>query len=81
MAIDINEFTLPWKPAEACDYIQSQTDNFGVFFDVDRCFELSGILQMENAKISRKCRHQRKHQSYLSGIGYSHKPQQVSKVM
>lgn len=56
MAIDINEFTLPWKPAEACDYIQSQTDNFGVFFDVDRCFELSGILQMENAKISRKCR-------------------------
>lgn len=56
MAIDITEFKLPWTPREACDYIQHQTDNFGVFFDVDRCFEISGILQMENAKISRKAR-------------------------
>lgn len=56
MAIEINEFRVPWKPQEARDYIQGQTDNFGVFFDVDRCFELSGILQMENAKLARKSR-------------------------
>lgn len=56
MAINITEFTLPWKPEEACAYLQKQTDDFGIFFDVDRCFELSGILQMENAKLSRRAR-------------------------
>lgn len=56
MAIDIDRFQLPITPAEARDYIQRNTDNFGVFFDVDRCFELSAILQLEMLDAVRKTR-------------------------
>lgn len=54
MAITINELTLPWTAHEAKDYIQSQTDNFGVFFDMDRCIELRSIMQLETVEITRK---------------------------
>lgn len=54
MAIEIKGRRLPISPAEAESYIQSQTDNFGVFFDVDRCFELSAILQLEMKDVARQ---------------------------
>lgn len=57
MAIIIDEFKLPITVNQARDFLQSNTDSFGVFFDIDRCFELSGILQMENLDIYRRlCR-------------------------
>ena len=56
MAIDINRFELPISPQDARNYIQRNTDNFGVFFDVDRCYELSAILQLEMLDITRKLR-------------------------
>lgn len=56
MAINIEQFQLPIAPTEARDFIQSQTDNFGIFFDVDRCYELSAILKMEMVDIQRKLR-------------------------
>lgn len=56
MAIDIEQFKLPIAPIEARNFIQRNTDEFGVFFDVDRCYELSAILQMENVDMSRKMR-------------------------
>lgn len=48
MAITINEFRLPITAVEARDYLQRETDSFGVFFDVDRCYELAGIMQLQN---------------------------------
>lgn len=56
MAIDINRFELPMTPQNARDFIQRNTDNFGVFFDVDRCFELSAIMQLEMVDTMRKLR-------------------------
>ena len=56
MAIIINEMKLPITPREACDYIQENTDNFGVFFDVERCFELCGILHLRNKTIVKQLR-------------------------
>lgn len=56
MAIDIDSLTVPITAEEACNYIQHQTDSFGVFFDVDRCYELSGILQLEMLDGLRKAR-------------------------
>lgn len=53
MAIEINEMILPITPAEARNFLQQQTDNFGVFFDVERCYELVAILQLENRQIVR----------------------------
>ena len=56
MPIVIDEMKLPITPAEARDIIQRQTDNFGVFFDVDRCYEIAAILQLENKDIVRDLR-------------------------
>lgn len=56
MAIDIHSFQLPITPFEARDFLQSQTDSFGIFFDVDRCIELCGILQMNNVHMGREMR-------------------------
>ena len=56
MPIIIDEMKLPITPAEARNIIQRQTDNFGVFFDVDRCYELAAILQLENKDIIRNLR-------------------------
>lgn len=47
MPVIIDKFELPITVQEARNYIQSQTDSFGVFFDVDRCYELSAIMQLE----------------------------------
>ena len=52
MAINIDSFQLPITPQEARNFLQSQTDNFGIFFDVERCYELVGILTLENNDIS-----------------------------
>lgn len=46
--IEIDEFRLPITPEEARSYISSQTDNFGIFFDVDRLNEYAAILALEN---------------------------------
>lgn len=51
MAIDIDRFELPITAKDACAYLQRETDSFGVFFDVDRCYEIAGILQRENRKL------------------------------
>ena len=56
MAIDINRFQVPITPMEGRDFIQRNTDNFGVFLDVDRCYEISAILQLEMLDILRKLR-------------------------
>lgn len=56
MAITINEMVLPITPVQARDYLQRQTDSFGVFFDVDRCYELAAILQLENKDITKQLR-------------------------
>ena len=56
MAIEINDFQLPITPQEARNFLQSQTDSFGVFFDVERCYELVGILTLENSDITRYLR-------------------------
>lgn len=56
MAIIIDEMRLPITPQEACNYIQENTDNFGVFFDVERCFELCGILHLRNKTIVKQLR-------------------------
>jgi hypothetical protein len=54
MAITINEFKLPITAQEACEALQKQTDSFGIFFDVERCYELIGILLLENREIRRQ---------------------------
>ena len=56
MAIDIHTKELPLSPAQARSYIQKNTDEFGIFFDKDRCYELSAILQLEMLDITRKVR-------------------------
>lgn len=48
MPIEINEFKLPITPEEARSFLQKETDSFGVFFDVDRCYELSAIMLLDN---------------------------------
>ncbi len=54
MAVIIDELKLPITPYEARDYIQKQTDDFGVFFDMERCFELNAILFRRNYGLVRK---------------------------
>lgn len=40
----------PLTATEARDYLQKETDSFGVFFDADRIWELVAILKRENYK-------------------------------
>lgn len=47
MAIEINEFRLPISPREALEYIKFHTDNFGVFLDLDRIYEVIAIRRLE----------------------------------
>ena len=54
--ININTMELPITPREACSYVQFQTDNFGIFFDMDRCLELTAILQLEMTSILKEMR-------------------------
>ena len=56
MAINIDKFELPITAQETRDYLQRNTDNFGVFFDVDRIYELSALLQLEMLDVTRKAR-------------------------
>ena len=46
MAIQIDSFQLPISVDEARKALQRHTDDFGIFFDVERCFEIAGILQL-----------------------------------
>lgn len=52
--IEINEFKLPMQPAEACSYIKRNTDNFGVFFDLDRINEYIAMLSLRNRELDTK---------------------------
>lgn len=54
--IQIDEFRLPITVQEARDFLQEQTDNFGVFFDVDRCLEIHGLLSLANVTVTQKVR-------------------------
>lgn len=56
MAIDIHTTELPISPERARAYIQKNTDEFGIFFDKDRCYELSAILQLQMLDITRQIR-------------------------
>ena len=44
MAINITDFQLPITFQHAHDVLQRSTDNFGVFFDLDRVYELQYIM-------------------------------------
>ena len=44
MALSIKQTDRPWNVREAREFIQDQTNNFGIFFDIDRCYELQAIL-------------------------------------
>ena len=52
--IEINEFKLPMKPAEACSFFKRITDNFGVFFDLDRINEYIAMLSLRNRELDTK---------------------------
>lgn len=56
MALNIKQTDRPWSVQEAAQFIQRQTDSFGVFFDLDRCYELQAILlrEMRNLDIQAK---------------------------
>ena len=56
MAIDIHTTELPMSPERARAYIQKNTDEFGIFFDKDRCYELSAILQLQMLDLTRQVR-------------------------
>lgn len=58
MAIDISSSVrrTPISAQEARDFIQKETDSFGVFFDLERCFELVGLLMQENLHLRDKAR-------------------------
>ena len=56
MAINIEEFRVPITVEDARDALQHQTDSFGVFFDVDRCYEIAGLLQLNMVDLRRKAR-------------------------
>ena len=51
MAIEINNFSLPISPEEARTILQRQTDEFGVFFDLDRILEYEANYSYEMYKL------------------------------
>lgn len=68
MAIEIKEFRLPITPDEALRIIQRHTDTFGVFIDLDRTYELIGILSLNMREVSREA------------FSVAHKPFDLGKV-
>lgn len=56
MAIDIHTREVPISPHDARNFIQQETDDFGVFFDVDRCYELTAILMLDMKDCTIKAR-------------------------
>ncbi len=54
MAIDINSFELPINAEQAREILQYNTDNFGVFADLDRNYELQGLLLLELRDIRKR---------------------------
>lgn len=47
MVNEIKDFHLLMQPAEAREYIQDQTDHFGVFLDLDRIYEVIALRELE----------------------------------
>lgn len=56
MAIDITEMRLPITPEQARDILQRHTDNFGVFFDLDRILEYEAIYSRNIHKLNKPFR-------------------------
>lgn len=56
MALTITELKLPITVQQAHSILTSHTQRMGVFLDLDRCYELIGILKMENVKLLKKLR-------------------------
>lgn len=56
MALEINELKLPITPQQALDIIKYHTSKMGVFMDLDRIYELHGMLSMENKELRKKLR-------------------------
>lgn len=49
MAIDVTSFQLPIDVQQAKSILQYHTNNFGVFADIDRMYELQGLMSLEAA--------------------------------
>ena len=47
MALQIDELSLPITPEDALNIVRAHTNKMGVFLDLDRIYELIGILSME----------------------------------
>lgn len=56
MSIQIDSLTLPITHEEALRIIQNHTQKMGVFLDLDRIYEIHGILLQENRDITRELR-------------------------
>lgn len=56
MSIYINSLTLPITHEEALHIIQKHTQKMGVFLDLDRIYEIHGILLQENRRITKELR-------------------------
>lgn len=56
MAITLDSLTLSITHDEALHIIQRHTQQMGVFLDLDRIYEIHGILMQENRDITRKMR-------------------------
>lgn len=56
MAINIDTLTLPITPEDALHIVQRHTQNLGVFLDLDRIYEIHGLLMQDNRDITREMR-------------------------
>lgn len=56
MAINIDTLELPITPEDALHIVQRHTQNLGVFLDLDRIYEIHGLLMQENRDIIREMR-------------------------
>lgn len=54
MALNIDKLELPITPVQALDIIRSHTANMGVFLDLDRIYEVIGILRRDNFLLAKK---------------------------
>lgn len=56
MALTIDKLELPITPAQALEIIRSHTASMGVFLDLDRAYEVVGILQRDNFLLAKELR-------------------------
>lgn len=54
MAIAIHELKQPYSIDETIQYLQEQTDNFGLFFDLDRLLEYEVHFRLQSEKLRKE---------------------------